>query len=100
MINVQDKYKPTYDLDSFKTSEYEIKQSALMGAAGLGMDVEEIRHVISTMKKEHFYKSMTTYRNHRLWQDVYHVPYNGLVLYVKFMQGTIVDFSLVSFKEK
>ncbi|WP_462393100.1 type II toxin-antitoxin system MqsR family toxin [Mitsuokella multacida] len=40
------------------------------------------------------------YRNHRLWQDVYHVPYQGMLLYVKFTKGTITDFALLSFKEK
>ena len=36
MPNVVDKYTPTYDLTSFKQSEFEIKQSALLGAAALG----------------------------------------------------------------
>ena len=31
---------------------------------------------------------------------VYHVPYKGLTLYIKFTQGTITDFALLSFKEK
>lgn len=43
---------------------------------------------------------MTSYQNHRLWQDVYHVPFRGFLLYIKFMQGTITAFALLSFKEK
>ena len=47
-----------------------------------------------------FNKSMTTYADHRVWQDVYHVPKGDLVLYVKFQAGLVTEFTLVSFKEK
>ena len=100
MPNVIDKYTPTYNLDSFKQSDFDIKQSALLGAAALGFGRAEIHEAIDGMTAAHFYKSMTSYHNHRIWQDVYHVPYKGLLLYVKFTQGTITDFSLLSFKEK
>lgn len=46
-----------------------------------------------------FYKSMTTFADHRLWQDVYHVPADGLLLYIKFQADVVTDFTLVSFKE-
>lgn len=36
MPNVLDKYTPTYDLESFKQSKYEIKMSAIRGAFALG----------------------------------------------------------------
>ena len=55
--------------------------------------------LIQGMTREQFYKSMTAFADHRIWQDVYHVPCNGLVLYVKFTtdaQGYLV----ISFKEK
>ena len=100
MAHVVDKYAPTYDLESFKKSNFEIKQSALLGAAALGFGREEIRDAVNGMMPRHFYKSMTSYGNHRLWQDVYHVPYRDLLLYIKFTLGTITDFSLLSFKEK
>ena len=100
MPNVVDKYTPTYNLESFKKSKFEIKQSALLSAAALGFERAEIHDAISVMAPQHFYKSMTSYNNHRIWQDVYHVPYKGLMLYIKFTQGTITDFSLLSFKKK
>ena len=100
MPNVIDKYTPTYDLESFKQSKYEIKMSAIRGAFDLGFNRTDIRAAIQSMERKHFYKSMTSYNNHHIWQDVYHVPYKGLVLYVKFTQGTITDFTLLSFKEK
>ncbi len=55
---------------------------------------------IQSMRREHFYKSMTSYADHRIWQDVYHVPSEVGTLYVKFMADTITEFLLLSFKEK
>lgn len=52
------------------------------------------------MTSKMFQKSMTTYADHRIWQDVYHVPAGDLVLYVKFQSGIMTEFNLVSFKEK
>ena len=100
MPNVTDKFTPTYDLDSFKQSKYEIKLSALRGAAACGFGLPDIKDAVQSMSHKHFYKSMTSYQNHHIWQDVYHVPYKGLILYIKFTQGTITDFALLSFKEK
>jgi motility quorum-sensing regulator / GCU-specific mRNA interferase toxin len=59
----------------------------------------EIVATIRTMQREHFYKSMTSYADPRLWQDVYHVPSQVGGLYVKFTADVITDFLLLSFKE-
>ena len=40
------------------------------------------------------------YENHKIWQDVYHVPYGDYILYIKFTQNVISEFTLLSFKEK
>lgn len=55
---------------------------------------------IVSMRREHFFKSMTSYADHRIWQDVYHVPSSASVLYVKFQQDVVTEFLLLSFKEK
>jgi len=47
-----------------------------------------------------FVKSMTTLTDHRVWQDVYHVPARGLTLYVKFQADVVTEFRVMSFKEK
>ena len=49
-----------------------------------------------------FYKSMTTNADHRVWQDVYHVPVpdEDMVLYVKLQADVITEFRVMSFKEK
>jgi motility quorum-sensing regulator/GCU-specific mRNA interferase toxin len=43
---------------------------------------------------------MTSYADHRIWQDVYHVPSEQGTLYVKFTADVVTDFLLLSFKEK
>jgi motility quorum-sensing regulator/GCU-specific mRNA interferase toxin len=30
--------------------------------------------VIGSLTRRNFYKSMTAYADHRIWQDVYHAP--------------------------
>lgn len=95
-----EKYKPTYDLEEFKRSDFIVTGTAYDSALDLGFNMKKIHQVISTMQKEHFYKSMTSYKNHKVWQDVYHVPYENFVLYVKFTKEILSEFTLLSFKEK
>ena len=52
------------------------------------------------MTRNHFYKSMTSHHDHRKWQDVYHVPSGGMVLYVKFTDDVVSAFTVLSFKER
>ena len=95
-----EKFVPTYNLDEFKNSNFEITNTAQRTALELEFDESDVRKIVSTMKREHFYKSMTSYANHKIWQDVYHVPHKNLILYVKFTQNVISEFTLLSFKEK
>ena len=95
-----EKFNPSYSLTEFKSSNYSITKTAKITARDLGFDMDGINEVISTMEPKHFYKSMTSYANHKIWQDVYHVPYGDLILYIKFTQNIISEFTLLSFKEK
>ncbi len=42
---------------------------------------------------------MTTYADHRVWQDVYHFEYNALSLYIKFMRDS-EGYLIISFKKR
>ena len=95
-----EKFTPTYSLEEFKKSDYKVTVTADKTARALGFDRNGIKNVVSTMEQKHFYKSMTSYANHKIWQDVYFVPYEDLTLYVKFTQNVISEFILLSFKEK
>ena len=99
------KRKPTYDLEVFKTAFNSVEKLSVTGtvlrsAAALGFGRAEIVTTIQTMQREHFYKSMTAFTDHRLWQDVYHVPSPGGTLYMKFTADIATEFLLLSFKEK
>lgn len=69
-------------------------------ATALGFDRGGIVQTINSIERVMLYKSMTTFADHRLWQDVYHVPSQGLTLYIKFHADVVTEFSVVSFKEK
>ena len=97
-----EKRKPSYRLEAFKAAAHRIRVTvtATRTAAALGFGRADIEATIQTMQRSQFYKSMTAYRDHRVWQDVYHVPSPAGTLYVKFTADTVTEFVLLSFKEK
>jgi len=100
-----EKRKPTYDIETVKAvfstaDKLNATGSALRGAASLGFGRSEIVATIQTIERRQFYKAMTSFADHRVWQDVYHVPSEAGTLYVKFMADAVTGFLLLSFKEK
>lgn len=100
-----EKRRPTYDLEAVKLALGSVDRlamttSALRDAAALGFDRGGIVETIVAIDRRMFFKSMTTFADHRVWQDVYHVPARGLTLYVKFQADVITEFTVMSFKEK
>jgi hypothetical protein len=41
-----------------------------------------------------------SFADHRLWQDVYHVPARGMELYMKFQADIVTEFVVMAFKER
>ncbi len=74
--------------------------TALTGAAALGLSNAQAVAVVLELKQKNLYKSMTTHKDHTIWQDVYHATLQtGLVAYIKVTlreNGTVV----IQFKEK
>ena len=100
-----EKKRPTYDLAAVQAtfadpSALAITVSALRDAIAVGFGSADIVGIIQTMDRKMFVKSMTTFADHRVWQDVYHVPADGLVLYVKFQADVVTEFRVMAFKEK
>ena len=100
-----EKRRPTYDLEAIKLAigsfdTLAITTSALRDATALGFDRGGIVGTIVGIERRMFFKSMTTFADHRVWQDVYHVPARELTLYVKFQADVITEFTVMSFKEK
>lgn len=96
-----EKRTPRYKLSVIKAmvngQKVRATLSALTGGAALGFDVEGIIGVIMALTQKDFYKSMTTYTDHRIWQDVYRPKTSAGDVYLKL---TVIDEVLiVSFKE-
>ncbi|MDR2001150.1 MAG: type II toxin-antitoxin system MqsR family toxin [Zoogloeaceae bacterium] len=73
--------------------------TAYEGARALGIsDLAGMCAVVLALTPDDFYKSMTTYADHRIWQDVYHAQTtDGAAVYLKL--AVIDDVLIVSFKE-
>lgn len=71
--------------------------SALAGGAALGFDFDGMVSVVMALTPKDFYKSMTTYADHRVWQDVYRPTTKAGEVYLKLT--VIDDVLIVSFKE-
>ena len=72
-------------------------KSALQGAVALGMQHDDMMTTIMALTSADFYKSMTTYDDHRVWQDVYRpkTPFGDV-----YLKLTVIDdILIVSFKE-
>ena len=100
-----DKRKPTYALAAIKAAmgrvdTLSMTSSALRDAVALGFDRNAVAQTIKTIDRTMFYKSMTTNADHKIWQDVYHVPSEQGAVYVKFAADAVTEFLLLSFKEK
>ncbi len=73
-----------------------ITRSALKGADDLGLDEKGIADVVAALTAADFCKSMTTYADHRVWQDVYRPNTTVGPVYLKVI--VIDDVLVVSFK--
>ncbi len=71
--------------------------SARLGATALGLELSDMLDVVRGLKPADFYKSMTTYADHTVWQDVYRPRTRSGDLYLKLT--VIDDVLIVSFKE-
>lgn len=73
--------------------------SAVIGAAQMGLGVQDMLAVVMALSPTDFYKSMTTQADHHVWQDVYHAKTAKFgEVYLKLT--VIDDLLIVSFKER
>lgn len=73
---------------------------ARKGAAELGMNVEDMFLVLTTLTMRDFYKSMTSFADHTSWQDVYRPVFRGVPLYLKLTIIPECNLLVVSFKRR
>jgi motility quorum-sensing regulator/GCU-specific mRNA interferase toxin len=100
------KRRPHHDLRELKAKfacreSLEITTSALRSAQELGYDLDAIVAVVQQLESGDFVKSETAHspRNARIWHDSYRAPFDGFELYLKFAGESLIDVTLVSFKE-
>ena len=99
-----DKRTPHYDLSRIQAEVARrgaaaFTKTALDGGRQMGLTTAEMLAVIASLSRRDFYKSMTTYADHRVWQDVYHTATPAKKLaYIKI---TLRDAApVIQFKEK
>lgn len=84
-----EKRKPHYQLEKVQgvvadRNSRPFTMTALRGGLALGLTEPVMREVVLALRRVDFYKSMTTHRDHQLWQDVYHgVTPDGVPVYIK-----------------
>lgn len=72
--------------------------TARKGIASVKMSLHDAWLVMQGLSMANFYKAMTVYADHRVWQDVYHADWKDTPLYIKFQRYE--DYFIVSFKER
>jgi motility quorum-sensing regulator / GCU-specific mRNA interferase toxin len=72
-------------------------RSARLGATALGMELADMLTVVNALTMADFFKSMTTFDDHTIWQDVYLPSTQAGDVYLKLT--VIDDVLIVSFKE-
>jgi len=76
-----------------------ITTAAIGGAGLLNIDTAGIVEAVLALTPAHFYKSMEAEKRPGLWQDVYHLPFEGVEIYIKLQlspdgRGVVVQFKL------
>ncbi len=65
----------------------------------MGLTTQEMLSVVASLSRRDFYKSMTTFADHRVWQDVYHAT--TPLRKEAYIKITLRDFApVIQFKEK
>lgn len=98
-----EKRSPHYKLADIKAQMTTVEAMNLTltaqgGIKAAGMVKAEALEVVRGLSRTDLYKSMTTDKDHRIWQDVYHAEWRGKPLYVKIQQAG--EYFVVSFKER
>ncbi|NUT76547.1 type II toxin-antitoxin system MqsR family toxin [Pseudomonas sp. C1C7] len=75
-------------------------RTARENARDLGFSITEMQEAVFELERDMLYKSMTTYDDHRVWQDVYHTHSCGLEIYIKVTCCTNGEPPVISFKER
>ena len=99
-----EKNTPHYELAVIKAEVRRLGQKAftkasVKSAEKLGFNLSEMLEIVFELQTRMLYKSMTTYADHRVWQDVYHISSHGMEIYIKVTYCPGGNPPVISFKE-
>lgn len=99
-----EKRKPHYSLASIQKvvadpANKVFTATALDGGLEMGLEEREMRDVVCMLTPRKLFKSMTTFRDPGVWQDVYHAMTPvGLMAYIKITGYTDGRAPVIQFK--
>ncbi len=99
-----EKRTPHYDLariqaDVARLGAAAFTKTAMDGGRAMGLTTADMLRAIASLSRRQFYKSMTSYADHRVWQDVYHAA--TPVRRDAYIKITLRDAApVIQFKEK
>lgn len=99
-----EKNTPHYDLAVIKADVRRLGWKAFTHTArktgtALELSLAEMQEIVLRLQRGMLYKSMTTYDDHRIWRDVYHIQSHGLEIYIKVSYHYDRRPPVISFKE-
>ncbi|WP_201194204.1 type II toxin-antitoxin system MqsR family toxin [Pseudomonas fluorescens] len=100
-----EKNTPHYDLAVIQAEVVRLQSKAFTltareGGRKMMLNLHQMIRTVCLLKKRMLYKSMTTYADHRVWQDVYHTTYEDREIYIKVTYRTNGGHPIISFKER
>jgi motility quorum-sensing regulator/GCU-specific mRNA interferase toxin len=100
-----EKNTPHYDLAVIKAEVRRLGSRAFTRSSAesgdvLGFSIREMQEIVYELQNRMLYKSMTSYDDHRVWQDVYHTHSQDLEIYIKVTYRPAGGAPVISFKEK
>lgn len=100
-----EKNTPHYELAVIKAEVRRLGRSAFTRSSAesgdlLGFSIREMQEIVYELQNRMLYKSMTSYDDHRVWQDVYHTHSQDLEIYIKVTYRPAGGAPVISFKEK
>ncbi|GAK58811.1 hypothetical protein U27_05786 [Candidatus Vecturithrix granuli] len=104
VVQIMEKRRCTYELEEIKAAfqtedDLRMTRTARQCTVELEIGLEDVVKIIQTLTTQNFYKSMTTYADAHVWQDVYHAQFGQLRLYIKFMKDD-EGHLIISFKQR
>ena len=100
-----EKTTPHYELAVIKAEVRRLGRRAFTRSSAesgdlLGFSIREMQEIVYELQNRMLYKSMTSYDDHRVWQDVYHTHSQDLEIYIKVTYRPAGGAPVISFKEK